>query len=179
MISILSETWAGEHIVPSEYALVLSHCRYGSSYMLTFCAFLLLYGRVYTFYSPKWIFMTSIGIFELGSAVSGASPTSTGFIIGRAITGLGSAGMINGAIIVMFHIIPLAKRPTWTAGFGSIMGISSVVGPLLGGAFTQKVIHYACTSAYVPEGQTDKRGRFRGAGAFTSISRSEPSLLSS
>ncbi|KAL9580305.1 MAG: hypothetical protein Q9212_004575 [Teloschistes hypoglaucus] len=112
---------------------------YGSSYMLTFCAFLLLYGRVYTFYPPKWIFMTSIAIFELGSAVSGATPTSTGFIIGRAITGLGSAGMMNGAIIVMFHIIPLAKRPTWMAGFGSIMGISSVVGPLLGGAFTQKV----------------------------------------
>ncbi|KAL8636376.1 MAG: hypothetical protein Q9228_006218 [Teloschistes exilis] len=125
---------------------------YGSSYMLTFCAFLLLYGRVYTFYSPKWVFMTSIGIFELGSAVSGATPTSTGFIIGRAITGLGSAGMINGAIIVMFHIIPLAKRPTWTAGFGSIMGISSVVGPLLGGAFTQKVSWRWCFYINLPIG---------------------------
>lgn len=122
--------------------------------MLTFCAFLLLYGRVYTFYSPKWVFMTSIGIFELGSAVSGATPTSTGFIIGRAITGLGSAGMMNGAIIVMFHIIPLAKRPTWTAGFGSIMGISVVVGPLLGGAFTQKVSYLIETLHVCFEGRS-------------------------
>ncbi|KAL8691124.1 MAG: hypothetical protein Q9218_003576 [Villophora microphyllina] len=125
---------------------------YGSSYMLTFCSFLLLMGRVYTFYSPKWIFLASIFVFELGSAVSGAAPTSTGFVIGRAITGLGSAGMINGAIIVMFHIIPLAKRPTWSAGFGSIMGISSVVGPLLGGAFTQNVSWRWCFYINLPIG---------------------------
>ena len=112
---------------------------YGSAYNLTSASFMLLLGRVYTFYSPKKVFLTLIAIFELGSAVCGAAPTSTSFIIGRAIAGLGTAGIMNGAIVIMVHTLPLAKRPVYIAAFGAIMGISSVVGPLLGGAFTQHV----------------------------------------
>ena len=112
---------------------------YGSAYNLTSATFMLLLGRVYTFYSPKKVFLTLIAIFELGSAICGAAPTSTTFIVGRAIAGLGTAGVMNGAIVVMVNILPLAKRPVYIAAFGAIMGISSVVGPLLGGAFTQHV----------------------------------------
>lgn len=107
--------------------------------MLTSSAFMLLLGRVYTFYNPKWVFLTIIAIFELGSAICGAAPTSTAFIIGRAIAGFGAAGMTNGAIVIMVNVIPLAKRPIYQGIFGSVFGIASVVGPLLGGAFTQKV----------------------------------------
>lgn len=107
--------------------------------MLTSSAFMLFLGRVYTFYNPKWVFLTIIAIFELGSAICGAAPTSTAFIVGRAIAGFGAAGMMNGAIVIMVNIIPLAKRPIYQGIFGSVFGIASVVGPLLGGAFTQKV----------------------------------------
>ena len=100
---------------------------------------MLLLGRVYTFYSPKKVFLILITVFELGSAICGAAPTSTSFIIGRAISGFGAAGIMNGGIVIMVHILPLAKRPLFMATFGAIMGIASVVGPLLGGAFTQNV----------------------------------------
>ncbi len=113
--------------------------RYGSSYMLTVSGFMLLLGRVYTFYSPKWVFLTCIAIFELGSAVCGAAPTSTAFILGRAVAGVGAAGIMNGGIMIMVNIIPLAKRPMYQAMFGSVFGIASVVGPVLGGVFTQDV----------------------------------------
>ena len=46
---------------------------YASAYMLTLCAFQLLFGRIYTFYSPKIVFLTAIFLFEVGSAICGAA----------------------------------------------------------------------------------------------------------
>lgn len=79
--------------------------------MLTSCCFQLLFGRVYTFYTPKYIFLSLIFVFEVGSTVCAAAPTSTAFIIGRAIAGLGTAGIMSGAVILMVAVIPLEKRP--------------------------------------------------------------------
>ena len=112
---------------------------YGSAFMLTSCCFQLLLGRVYTFYTPKYVFLTVIGLFEVGSAICGAAPNSVAFIIGRAIQGVGSAGIMSGAVILMLGILPLAKRPKYMGFFGAVFGVSSVVGPLLGGAFTTNV----------------------------------------
>ena len=105
---------------------------YGSAYLLTGCATQLLFGRIYTFYSIKWVFLTAIAFFEIGSAVCGAAPNSLAFVIGRAIAGLGSAGVFSGAIVLMVPLIPLHKRPMYQRGFGAIFGISSVMGPLVG-----------------------------------------------
>lgn len=58
---------------------------YASSYLLTTCAFQLFFGKLYTFYSIKWVYLIAIGIFEIGSAVCGAAPNSTALIIGRAV----------------------------------------------------------------------------------------------
>lgn len=59
--------------------------RYASAYMLTTCGFQLFYGKIYTYYSPKWVYLIAIGLFEVGSAVCGAAPTSSAFIVGRAM----------------------------------------------------------------------------------------------
>lgn len=104
--------------------------------MLTSCSFQLVFGRIYTFYSPKWVFLTAIGIFEVGSAICGAAPSSSVFILGRAIAGLGSCGIFSGAIIIVVHTVPLRKRPIFTGLIGGIFGVASVAGPLLGGVFT-------------------------------------------
>ena len=109
---------------------------YGSAYLLTTCSFGLFMGRVYTFYDPKWVYLSSLVVFEIGSAVCGAAPNSTALIIGRAVAGLGNAGLVQGAIIIIVHIIPLDKRPQYTGFIGMVFGIASAAGPLLGGAFT-------------------------------------------
>ena len=109
---------------------------YGSAYLLTCCAFGLFMGRVYTFYDPKWVYLSSLVVFEIGSAICGAAPNSTAFILGRAIAGLGNAGQLQGALIIIFNIIPLHKRPQYTGFIGMVFGIASAVSPLLGGAFT-------------------------------------------
>ncbi|KAK5946085.1 hypothetical protein PMZ80_000224 [Knufia obscura] len=109
---------------------------YGSAYLLTSCAFMLLMGRVYTFYHPKWVYLSSLIVFEIGSAVCGAAPSSTALIIGRAVAGLGNAGLFQGAVIIVVYIVPLHKRPQYMGFMGLVFGVASAIGPLLGGAFT-------------------------------------------
>ncbi len=82
------------------------------------------------------MFLTSIGLFEVGSALSGAAPNSAAFIAGRVISGIGSAGLFSGVIVMMIPILPLEERPKWQGGFGAIFGFGMIVGPLLGGVIT-------------------------------------------
>ncbi|KAK5080981.1 hypothetical protein LTR05_008298 [Lithohypha guttulata] len=109
---------------------------YGSAYLLTSSAFMLFMGRIYTFYDPKWVYLGSLVIFEVGSAVCGAASNSNALIIGRAIAGLGNAGLFQGAVVIVVYIIPLHQRPLIMGLGGAVFGVASVIGPLLGGAFT-------------------------------------------
>ncbi|KAJ6505746.1 putative efflux pump antibiotic resistance protein [Mycena vitilis] len=110
-----------------------------SSYLLTTASFELLFGRLYSFLSIKWVYITAIAIFELGSLICGVAPTSTALIVGRAIAGLGSAGIFSGSLIIVASTVPLGKRPLYTGLIGAMYGIASVAGPLLGGVFTDKL----------------------------------------
>lgn len=101
---------------------------YGSAYMLAAAYSFLVFGRIYQLYSTKWVFLGSIVIFEVGSALCGAAPNSIAFIIGRAIAGLGSAGIFCGGIMIIIPLVPLRKRPVFTSIFGMAFGISSVLG---------------------------------------------------
>lgn len=125
---------------------------YGSAYLLTSCSLQIFFGRLYTFYNPKWLYMTFIVFFEVGSVISGAAPNSIAFIWGRAIAGAASAGVQNGSIVVMMSILPLHKRPIFQGIFGAIFGISSVVGPIIGGAFTSDVTWRWCFYLNLPLG---------------------------
>lgn len=120
--------------------------------MLTNCAFQLSFGKLYTFYSVKATFLTAVGLFELGSLICGVAPSSVVFIVGRAISGVGSAGIMSGAITVIVYAVPLARRPLFQGLFGAVFGLASVVGPLLGGAFTTKVTWRWCFYINLPFG---------------------------
>ncbi|KAK9322000.1 major facilitator superfamily domain-containing protein [Lipomyces orientalis] len=125
---------------------------YGSSYLLTTCAFQLVFGKFYTFFPVKWVFLIAIVVFEIGSALCGAAPTSNALIVGRAIAGLGSAGIFSGALVIIAYSVPLNKRPVYNGLFGSMYGIASVAGPLMGGAFTDHVSWRWCFYINLPFG---------------------------
>lgn len=107
--------------------------------MLTNAGVQLLFGRIYKFYSTKWVFLISITVFEIGSLLCGVAPSSIVLIIGRAVAGLGSSGVMSGVLLIMTRTVPLHRRPLLTGAFGAVFGIASVAGPLLGGVFTEDV----------------------------------------
>jgi MFS family permease len=112
---------------------------YGSAYMLTGATSQLIFGRIYKFYDMKRVFLMSMIIFEIGSAVCGAAPSSNAFIAGRAIAGFASAGILSGCMLIIIPLVPLRKRPMFQAMFGAVFGLASVMGPLVGGGFTTSV----------------------------------------
>lgn len=71
---------------------------YGSAYLLSTCAFQLLFGKIYTLFSVKAVYVVSTVLFEIGSILCGAAPNTVVFIVGRAICGVGAAGLFTGTV---------------------------------------------------------------------------------
>ncbi|KAI9871644.1 MAG: hypothetical protein M1830_002659 [Pleopsidium flavum] len=80
---------------------------------------------------------TSLPLELIG--VVGVSQNSTTLIVGRAITGAGAAGVLAGTYTLIAFAVPATRRPAFTGILGATYGVASVVGPLLGGTFTDKV----------------------------------------
>lgn len=66
--------------------------------MLSCCALQLLFGKLFTFFSVKYMLFLSVMTFEVASTIYGAAPNSTTFVVGRAIAGIGAAGIFAGAV---------------------------------------------------------------------------------
>jgi len=78
---------------------------------------------MYQNFSLKWIFISVVSTFEIGSLICGVAPSSTVFIVGRAIAGLGAGGIFAGALTIIAYSIPLRKRPIYAGCIGAMFGV--------------------------------------------------------
>ncbi|KAJ7253564.1 ABC transporter [Mycena rebaudengoi] len=110
-----------------------------TSFVLAQTVFLLFYGQLLRIFPAKWIMVSSISIFEIGSLVCGLAQNVDQLIAGRVVSGVGAAGMFVAMIQVISQVTRLEDRPRLFGLFGAVFGLSTVIGPLIGGAFTDHV----------------------------------------
>src|SRR3989454_5545789 len=94
-----------------------------------------LYGKLGDLYGRKRILQSAIVIFLVGSALCGLSQNMAELIAFRALQGLGAGGLFVITLAVVADVIPPRERGRYQGLFGAVFGVSTVIGPLLGGFF--------------------------------------------
>lgn len=121
------------NIEPSLYVWITT------AYLVTSTVFVPIYGKLSDLYGRKPILIVAISVFLLGSLLCGLAQTPLQLILFRAFQGLGSAGLFVTAFAIIADIFPPAVRGRYTGLFGAVFGLSSVVGPLVGGFLTDNI----------------------------------------
>ena len=125
---------------------------YGSSYLLTTTSLQPSFGKVYTYFDVKYTYLSALALFEVGSVICAAATSSAMFIVGRAVAGAGAAALYSGGMTIIGFSVPLRKRAIYIAALSSMFGIASVVGPILGGALTDRASWRWCFWINLPFG---------------------------
>src|SRR4051812_39689962 len=110
-----------------------------SAYLLGQTAVTPLYGKLGDLYGRKRVLQSAIVIFLVGSALCGAAQSLGMLIAFRAIQGLGGGGLIVLTMAAIGDVVPPRERGRYQGLFGAVFGVSSVVGPLLGGVFVDNL----------------------------------------
>nr|BFE60817.1 MDR family MFS transporter [Dactylosporangium thailandense] len=107
-----------------------------TSYLLAETVATVLAGKFGDLFGRKLVFQVSTVVFVAGSALCGLAPGMVTLIAARAVQGIGAGGLMVTAMALIADVIPLRDRGRYQGALGAVFGVTTVVGPTLGGLFT-------------------------------------------
>ena len=107
-----------------------------TSYLLASTIITALAGRLGDLFGRKRVFQAAVTLFIVGSALCGISQSMAMLVGARALQGLGGGAITVTATALIGEIIPLRDRGRYQGALGVVFGVTTVIGPLLGGYFT-------------------------------------------
>ena len=134
------------HIEPSLYTWLTT------SYLVASAVMTPVWGKLSDLFGRRRILVLGILIFLGGSLLCGVSQTTWQLIAARIIQGFGSASLFTTAFAVIADIFPPRERGRYAGVFGAVFGLSSVVGPLVGGFITDTLSWHWCFLINLPVG---------------------------
>jgi EmrB/QacA subfamily drug resistance transporter len=106
-----------------------------TAYLLSSTVSTPLWGKLGDQYGRKVFFQASIVIFLIGSALSGLSQSMFELIVFRSLQGLGGGGLMIGAQTIIGDVVSPRERGRYMGMFYAMFGVTTVIGPLIGGLF--------------------------------------------
>jgi len=110
-----------------------------TSYLLASTIATAIVGKLGDLFGRKVVFQASILSFLVGSVLCGLSSSMSMLVGSRALQGIGGGAILVTAMAVVGEVIPLRERGRYQGGLGAVFGVTTVIGPLLGGYFTDEL----------------------------------------
>ncbi|KAI1424312.1 MFS general substrate transporter [Xylaria sp. FL1777] len=108
----------------------------GAGFPLGSVTMVFLMGYLYNAFDMKWMFVITVALFDIGSALCGAAPNMAALIVGRVIAGAGGTGIYLGSLNFLTALTVPDERGLYTTLVGFFWGVGAVLGPVIGGAFS-------------------------------------------
>ncbi|KAJ2246909.1 hypothetical protein GGI13_005257, partial [Coemansia sp. RSA 455] len=125
--------------ISHEFNALSSAAWIATAYMVTLTALQPLFGRLSDIFGRAPSLMTSIVLFMAGSAAAGWARNIGGLIFGRALQGVGGAGIETMVFTIISDITTEKERPVYLGVVSAVWLVASVAGPLLGGVFSDHI----------------------------------------
>jgi EmrB/QacA subfamily drug resistance transporter len=109
-----------------------------TSYLITSTVTVLITGRLTDIYGRKWFYVAGLAVFLIGSVLSGLSQEMMQLIIFRGLQGVGAGVMMANAFTVIADLFPPSERGKYQGFISGTWGLSSIIGPTVGGFLTDR-----------------------------------------